>query len=71
MAADDFNTRLDRLEMLLSRMATQAPPVINVNVSLGDLLAKKKKQDSGALNSPETQQPDMPEPGGMPRPYVS
>lgn len=70
--ADDFNARMDRLEALVERMATsssQAPPVVNVNVSLGDLL--KKRKSSGALESPDTQTPDTPEPGGYPRPYVS
>lgn len=67
-----FNERLDRLAALVERMAVHQaqPPVVHVNVNMADLLATKKRGDNGEGNMP-LDDSDVPDPGGMPRPYTS
>lgn len=66
-----FNATLDRLMLLMERMATTqaAPPPINVHLNLGELLAAKKKQPADGDAPP----PDgVPDPGRrQPYPYTS
>lgn len=60
---------MDRLERILEKMATAAPPTVNVNVVMPD--AKKRKSAPDTPLNDDENKGDPVETTGYPRPYTS
>jgi len=67
MMQDPFAAHFERLIALMERMAS-AQPIINVHVNIPDLSSPRKKQRDQDLMENDK---ELPEPGGMPHPWVS
>lgn len=61
---------MDRLERILEKMATQAPPTVNVNVVLPDSKKRKQTDPDAAINDPANDGSPV-GPSQQPHPYVS
>jgi hypothetical protein len=67
--AGDLNEKWEKLVAIAERLASQ-PVVVNVNFGDGTTTTKRKRGALRPITSPETE-PEVPEPTGYPRPFVS
>ena len=64
----DLTDKFEKLMAIVERLATQHAPIVNVNITLD---GKKKSLPQRVTTDNPANPGDIPDPGGMPRPFVS